>query len=219
MPVHGDHEQQVIEVLQAAAERVAAEAQSQIIASPESQDPSLQKLAKQQHVLTVTVKAFGDDAAQRPDGTQTSTALAVAGSQVVFQAARTVAADRSATLPNIPGVAPSAQQVTVNDVSVATQSAVAQAVNNLGTLSTEVNILMAATELLENRTPPPVSLSTGASFDASQLGPALEPTRPHSTGNMIPDPFLAATASIADSAPFPPSSNLLPAMFSDYSHS
>jgi hypothetical protein len=146
-------------VLTTAAQRVAQEAQSQVVAAGAPSEPGheLQALAKQQHVLTVTAQAV-DDNTVTPQGNvaaQPSSVLAAAAQQVVLQAARQVAADRSAIatahisvgLPPPPTGA--AGQVTVNEVSVATQSAVAQAVELTGPLSSEVDVLITASSLLQ----------------------------------------------------------------------
>ena len=148
---------QVIQVLTTAAQRVAQEAQSQVVAAGAPSEPGheLQALAKQQHVLTVTAQAVDDTVFSQGSAiTQPSSVLAAAAQQVVLQAARQVAADRSAVaaaqmsagLPPPPVGAGS--QVTVNEVSVATQSAVAQAVELTGPLSSEVDVLMTASSLL-----------------------------------------------------------------------
>jgi hypothetical protein len=146
-------------VLTTAAQRVAQEAQSQVVAAGAPSEPGheLQALAKQQHVLTVTAQAV-DDNTVVPQGNvpaQSSSVLAAAAQQVVLQAARQVAADRSAIatahisagLP--PPPAGASGQVTVNEVSVATQSAVAQAVELTGPLSSEVDVLITASSLLQ----------------------------------------------------------------------
>lgn len=146
-------------MLTSAAQRVAQEAQSQVVAAGAPSEPGheLQALAKQQHVLTVTAQAVDDTVASQGSVTaQPSSVLAAAAQQVVLQAARQVAADRSAIaaaqisagLPPPPAGA-SAGQVTVNEVSVATQSAVAQAVELTGPLSSEVDVLMTASSLLQ----------------------------------------------------------------------
>ena len=154
-----------MQVLTTAAQRVAQEAQSQVIASTVSNEhaPELQALAKQQHVLTVTAQAFDQEVSgQRFDTPQQTSVLAVAAQQVVLQAARQVAADRSAAVASqisagLPPPPPAATQVTVNEVSVATQSAVAQAVEITGPLSSEVDVLITASSLLQQQTRAPVS--------------------------------------------------------------
>ena len=81
-------------MLTSAAQRVAQEAQSQVVASPNEAGPELQALAKQQHVLTITAQAFhSKTSGEPPDGSAAqSNALAAAAQQVVLQAARQVAA-------------------------------------------------------------------------------------------------------------------------------
>lgn len=115
--VSSPHDTQVLQVLTAAAQRVAREAQSQAIASrtPSEPTPALELLAKQQHVLTVTAQAFHQtldhagnglrlDAASQPSQILGMTS---ASQQVVLQAAQTATADRMASLhingyPNSP---------------------------------------------------------------------------------------------------------------------
>ena len=144
-------------MLTAAAQRVAQEAQSQVVAAGASIEPGheLQALAKQQHVLTVTAQAVDNTvSAQGSVVAQPSSVLAAAAQQVVLQAARQVAADRTAiaaaqfSAGMSPPVTGASAQVTVNEVSVATQSAVAQAVELTGPLSSEVDVLMTASSLL-----------------------------------------------------------------------
>lgn len=130
-------------------------------------------MAKQQHVLTVTAQAFSSKiAAESLDGAGSqSNALTAAAQQVVLQAARQVAADRTvvAMSSGIPPSQSPASQVTVKDVSVATQSAVAQAVDMVGPLSSEVDVLMTASSLLQQQTRAPLP---PASIMDSQLASA-----------------------------------------------
>ncbi|KAI6150493.1 hypothetical protein BKA82DRAFT_3975831 [Pisolithus tinctorius] len=158
------HDAQVMQVLATAAHRVAQEAQSQVIASTNNaSDPGheLQALAKQQHVLTMTAKAFDQEVTgQRTDvSVPEPSVLAAAAQQVVFQAARQVAADRSAAAVSqmSVGLPPPPAAVTVNEVSVATQSAVAQAVEITGPLSSEVDVLITASSLLQQQIRAPVN--------------------------------------------------------------
>ena len=177
-------------MLTSAAQRIAQEAQSQVVASPNEAGPELQALAKQQHVLTVTAQAISSKlAGEVPDGAVAqSNALTVAAQQVVLQAARQVAADRtSASISS--GVDPAqavTTQVTVKEVSVATQSAVAQAVEMVGPLSSEVDVLMTAKSLLQQQTRPPPLAPPPDPVAAAQLSAQLDPTRPHSTGTLLP---------------------------------
>ncbi|KAI0797969.1 hypothetical protein C8Q75DRAFT_709520 [Abortiporus biennis] len=181
---------QVVQVLTTAAQRVAQEAQSQVVASPNDSGPELQALAKQQHVLTITAQAFNN---KHPDGSDSSTtqshALAAAAQLVVLQAARQVAADRTvaAVTSGIPPEQTPTPQVTVKEVSVATQSAVAQAVEMVGPLSSEVDVLMTAKSLLQQQTQS--IQSSPMAVDPSQMAAPLDPVRPHSTGTLLQPSF------------------------------
>jgi hypothetical protein len=215
------HDNQVIQVLNTAALRVAQEAQSQVISSrtPSEPTPALELLAKQQHVLTVTADALGQTldqgGATRADvASQPSHVLAMASAaqHVVLQAARTVSADRAA-LNNSMGIqAPQTiqSQVTVNEVSVATQTAVAQAVGMAGPLSNEVDVLMTASSLLqqqERNTPP--APSSPVTLDPSQILTPSDSTRSHSTGehlSMQSFPMSTTTGSTSTSTSFLPPS-------------
>ncbi|KAH9951254.1 hypothetical protein B0H21DRAFT_818313 [Amylocystis lapponica] len=197
---------QVMQVLTTAAQRVAQEAQSQVVASPNDAGPELQALAKQQHVLTVTAQAFNSKmTGEIPEGSQAqSNALTAAAQQVVLQAARQVAADRSVAAVSS-GFVPSpsaASQVTVKDVSVATQSAVAQAVDMVGPLSSEVDVLMTASSLLQQQTR---GSHTASPLLESQMVTTVDPTRPHSTGTSPPVQF-----SIPPKVPTPTSAAFFP---------
>ena len=211
---------QVIQVLTTAAQRVAQEAQSQVVAAGAPCEPGhdLQALAKQQHVLTVTAQAVDDTVTSQGNAiTQPSSVLAAAAQQVVLQAARQVAADRSAIaaaqisagLP--PPPVGSAGQVTVNEVSVATQSAVAQAVELTGPLSSEVDVLMTASSLLQAQH---VQAQAQAQVQAqvqqaqAQPRPVPPPTVPvamrhHASFSGIPVPALPVAV------PHPPEGNLI----------
>src|SRR5882762_978555 len=129
-PLVPSQDAQVIQVLTTAAQRVAQEAQSQVVASRQVEPGhELQALAKQQHVLTVTAQAVDKTVSgQGNPVTQSATVLAAAAQHVVLQAARQVAADRSAVAAahisaGLVPPQPTGSQVTVNEVSVATQSA------------------------------------------------------------------------------------------------
>jgi hypothetical protein len=154
---------QVIQVLTSAAHRVAQAAQSQVNSVPSVDPPghNLQSLAKQQHVLTVTAQALdrggmSGDMSIDPN-VSSNISLAAAAQHVVLSAARQVVADHSVAQAAV-GIAPSpmaaaaAAQVTVDEVSAATQNAVAQAVEIIGPLSSEVQVLMTASSLLQWQT-------------------------------------------------------------------
>lgn len=210
---------QVMQVLTSAAQRVAQEAQSQVVASltpSEPPGPELQALAKQQHVLTITAAAFDQErSGQRQEGSSQSASniLAVAAQQVVLQAARSVRADRSAGAGTqvLPSQSVAAQQVTVNEVSVATQSAVRQAVEITGPLSSEVDVLMTASSLLQQQARTPVS--PPGMLDALQLAVPMEPTRPHSTGTLPARSFPLVPAAANGSVAFP---QTLPPVLMEY---
>ncbi|KAA1469455.1 hypothetical protein DENSPDRAFT_772513 [Dentipellis sp. KUC8613] len=202
---------QVIQVLTTAAQRVAQEAQSQVVAAriPSEPGPELQALAKQQHVLTVTAQAVDKTVSgQGAAAAEPSSVLAAAAQQVVLQAARQVAADHSAVAAaqmsaGLPPTPSSSSQVTVNEVSVATQSAVAQAVEIAGPLSSEVDVLMTASSLLQQQ-------SRAAPIATA---PALDPTRPHSTGTILPRSFASGGGSVpapAEPGFFPPNPPPIP---------
>lgn len=174
----------MLQVLTSAAQRVAQVAQSQVIASPPSEraGPELQALAKQQHVLTVTAQALDRGGLSEEGGdSPSSMSLAAAAQHVVLSAARQVVADHSAAQVAV-GIAPSplsaaaAAQVTVDEVSAATQSAVAQAVEITGPLSSEVQVLLTASSLLQWQT-----TSTEAALDTAQL-PSESRMHPNEVG-------------------------------------
>lgn len=178
---------QMMQVLTSAAQRVAEEAQAHVIAASHSihpgQDPGpeLQALAKQQHVLTMTAQALDEEVSSpHPQSVSPSShALVAVAQQVVFQAARQVATDRS--IAAVMGNQASAGQVTVNEVSVATQEAVAEAVNLTGPLSSEVDVLMTASSLLHQKTFDPLpTMSNGA------LGQTAMPPNGPQSAPMLP---------------------------------
>ena len=177
---------QMMQVLTSAAQRVAQEAQAHVISAVnphETPGPELQALAKQQHVLTVTAQALDHEVSVPPDAVPPSShALVAAAQQVVFQAARQVAAERMDVVSMATGM-PVQQQpaaggaVTVNEVSVATQSAVAQAVEITGPLSSEVDVMMTASSLLQQQ--------SMMEATASSIAPnVVDAMRPHSTGTV-----------------------------------
>ena len=189
---------QVVQVLTSAAQRVAQEAQSQVVASSSSElGPELHSLAKQQHVLTVTANAFNNKSSAEPPAgsTAASSALTAAAQQVVLQAARQVAADRTvaAVTSGIPAAQAVTTQVTVKEVSVATQSAVAQAVDLVGPLSSEVDVLMTAKTLLQQQTIVQQHQARTSALVDPPIPVPLDPVRPHSTGT-IPFPPQAPVA-------------------------
>jgi hypothetical protein len=223
-PVVSSSDTQVLQVLTAAAQRVAQEAQTQVIGSrtPSEPTPALELLAKQQHVLTVTAQALDQtldhggttraDVASQPSHVL---AMASAAQQVVLQAARTVTADRTALNTSMGIQTPQStvqSQVTVNEVSVATQTAVAQAVGMSGPLSSEVDVLMTASSLLqqqERNTPP--APSPPATLDPSQISAPVESARSHSTDELPSRQTFPTTGSTSTPTSFlPPSLSSVP---------
>lgn len=173
------HDQQMVQVLNGAAEIVMQEAQAHVVAAPphEPPGPQLQALAKQQHVLTVTAQAIDQEASGlRPDvASPSSNVLVMAAEQLVMQAARAVQADHAVAAAmslQIPS-----SQVTMDEVSAATQTAVAQAVEITGPLSSEVDVMMTASSLLQQHTRPLVEAAAAAPLPSSLSPPfPLVPT-------------------------------------------
>lgn len=202
----------MMQVLTSAAQRVAQEAQAHVIAAQHPGEPpgvELQSLAKQQHVLTVTAQALDHEVSSPPCIVPpASHALVAVAQQVVFQAARQVAADRTAVMSLATGLlpeqAPAAAAVTVNEVSVATQSAVAQAVEITGPLSSEVDVMMTASSLLQQAARP-------SSIPAAPMEPplpaSLDNSRTHSSGT-IGQSFAPVLPNAIPS--FPPASAVTP---------
>lgn len=160
-PTQSADTSQVIQVVTDAAQRVAR-AQNQAV-GPQFQSHRQAALAKQQQVLVVTAQALNAEArldSQGPltgdsgDTMTTSSVLAKAAHEVVHEVARQVAADRSAlhkqassrTSPASPPL-----PVSLKEVSVATQTAVAQAVAISNPLSTEVEVMMTANALIQQQ--------------------------------------------------------------------
>lgn len=218
----------MMQVLTSAAQRVAQEAQAHVIAAQhpgEAPGVELQSLAKQQHVLTVTAQALDQEVSSPPNAVPpASHALVAVAQQVVFQAARQVAADRTAVMSYATGLppeqTPSAAAVTVNEVSVATQTAVAQAVEITGPLSSEVDVMMTASSLLQQQSRPPsmAGISSVPIPAASEppLPAGLDGARPHSSGTTV-QPFAPVLPSGMQPYPstsaVPPLTNLVPMGF------
>lgn len=164
----------VIRVLQSVAQRVTEEAESQFVSASPPKPSELQDLVKQKHVLDQTVDAY--DKALSGGNPLETRRLAVAAQNVVIQAAHTVIADRTVAGGGVPmqrSEAAAMKSVTVNELSDATQDAIAQAVKREGTTSTEVDIMVAATSILKLRT---------ASADLMQITMPMQQPRSQSTG-------------------------------------
>lgn len=153
---------QVIAVINNAANRVAAAAQTQgYLPTGPAQAHAQASLAKQQQVLTVAAQVISSEAHDalvgRAIGEQpkASSVLVQAAQAVVHQAARQVQADKTAValLQAKSGpVAPiTPAPVSLTDVSIATQSAVAHAVAITGSESSEVEVMLTANSLIQQR--------------------------------------------------------------------
>lgn len=166
-------------MLQSVALRVTEEAESQFVSASPPKTSNLQDLVKQKHVLEQTVDAY--DKALSGRSPMQSRRLAVAAQNVVVQAARTVIADR--TVANGGVVIQQSESsvvasVTVNELSDATQDAIAEAVKREGITSTDVDIIVAATSILKSRTPgSPSAMADAIPAPAQQI-------RSHSTGTV-----------------------------------
>ena len=161
---------QVVQVLTNAAQRVAHEANSQASITQTTgpaQAIAQASLAKQQRVLTATAQAVGNGVgltnlgAPLDDQAASASSMLVATAQsVVHQAARQVQADRNALAVfqqqmNPAPVAPLPPPVSINDVTVVTQSAVAHAVAITGNMSSDVEVMMTANALIQQRSRAP----------------------------------------------------------------
>lgn len=152
---------QVIAVINNAANRVAAAAHNQGFPTGPAQIHAQAALAKQQQVLTVAAQVISSEAHDalvgRAIGEQpkASSVLVQAAQSVVHQAARQVQADKTAVAllqAKSSPVAPiTPAPVSLTDVSIATQSAVAHAVAITGSESTEVEVMLTANSLIQQR--------------------------------------------------------------------
>lgn len=185
----------MMQVLTSAAQRVSEEMIAHVTSQPDPLTSDVQKanemeaLVKQQHVLEVTAQALNHEVASMnvvSEVTASSHALVAVAQQVVFQAARQVATDHAiqAVHASADAALPPPPQVTVNEVSVATQTAVAQAVEITGPLSSEVDVMMTASSLLQHQT---------HTRSAPLMQPAVDPLRPHSTGTLTSAGFPASS--------------------------
>ncbi|CAE6436378.1 unnamed protein product [Rhizoctonia solani] len=158
---------QVMQVLASAVSRVTHAAHAAQVHNGVDQAAAL---VKQQQVLGVTAQAVADEvrAGPHPDSQGTASVLVAAAHSVVVGAAQLVATDRvtqatrSAVDPNV--MAPTQAPISVTEVSVATQSAVAHAVALNGPMATEVEVMMTANALIQQQQ----IASTNEAFEASQ---------------------------------------------------
>lgn len=129
---------------------------------------SLISQAKQQHVLSVSAQAL-DNKGTIPAGSSTAANVLVAAAhQVVYKAAVQVATTNSV----IQSMPVTTTQLSVQDVSAATLSAVAQAVDIVGPLSSEVDVMMTASDLLSRKPmvpPAPGMIPTSATLPVTPV--------------------------------------------------
>ncbi|TFK42425.1 hypothetical protein BDQ12DRAFT_676183 [Crucibulum laeve] len=153
-----DADKRVKRVLQSVAQRVTEEAEDKfrVVSTSPPKRSELQDLVKQKHVLEQTVNAYDQEISGH--GHAQTRQLAVAAQNIVVQAAHTVIADRTIATGVLPARQPETvdealQDVSVNELTNATQGAIAMAVKSQGTASTEVDIIVAATSILRARAP------------------------------------------------------------------
>lgn len=157
------------------------EAQSQI---SQSQPEDLQGLVKQKQVLEHSVTAYDKAITRANDNPPQSRMLAVAAQNVVVQAAHQVIADRAVAsgtaIPPPQSETVAIKSVTVMELSDATQGAIAAAVKQQGSGSTEVDIMVAATSILKSRTSTgePVSVAQQAHPFTNVVAPRIMPRNP-----------------------------------------
>ncbi|KAG9127527.1 hypothetical protein FRC07_012680 [Ceratobasidium sp. 392] len=150
---------QVMQVLASAVSRVthaAHAAQTQSGHSFGNMDQVA--LAKQQQVLGATAQAVADEvrAGPHPDSQGAASVLVAAAHSVVVGAAQLVVTDRVAQATRnqsegFPVPAAAQAPISVTEVSVATQSAVAHAVALNGPMATEVEVMMTANALIQQQ--------------------------------------------------------------------
>ncbi|KAG8715120.1 hypothetical protein FRC11_005646 [Ceratobasidium sp. 423] len=158
---------QVMQVLASAVSRVTHAAHAAQVHNGVDQAAAL---VRQQQVLGATAQAVADEvrAGPHPDSQGTASVLVAAAHSVVVGAAQLVATDRvtqatrSAVDPNM--MAPAQAPISVTEVSVATQSAVAHAVAINGPMATEVEVMMTANALIQQQQ----IASTNEALEASQ---------------------------------------------------
>jgi type IV secretory pathway VirB3-like protein len=149
-----------MQVLASAVSRVTHAAHAAQVQSGSSYINSDQvALAKQQQVLGATAQAVADEvrAGPHPDLQGAASVLVAAAHSVVVGAAQLVVTDRVAQATRsqtVEGMSmtPAAQApISVTEVSVATQSAVAHAVALNGPMATDVEVMMTANALIQQQ--------------------------------------------------------------------
>ncbi|KAF8498902.1 hypothetical protein JB92DRAFT_2744114, partial [Gautieria morchelliformis] len=158
--------QEALTVVTEAIKAVSIEAHSvQAAPNPDlEQQIQLQTfLTRQENVLTVTAHAI-NHALSAPSHapfdkpTNASNALARAGTDVVLCAWHKVAADHSAVIQMATGIPAEynsgMQEVTMQEVSSATKTAVAQAVEQTNTLTSPIDVMLTAETIIQRNTQP-----------------------------------------------------------------
>ncbi|KAG8689001.1 hypothetical protein FRC11_004315, partial [Ceratobasidium sp. 423] len=160
---------QVMQVLAGAISRIAYDVQA-ARAQPGGSVDQVATLVKQQQVLDVTAQAVADEIRVGPhsDSQCTASGLVVAARSVVVGAAQLVAAGRatraSHNVINSDVMPPTQAPVSITEVSVVTQSAVADAVALNEFIATEVEIMVTANALIWKDQ----VVSTNEALEASQ---------------------------------------------------
>ncbi|KAF8587404.1 hypothetical protein K439DRAFT_1614339 [Ramaria rubella] len=167
---------EALTVVTEAIKAVSIEAHS-VQASP-NPDPEQQIqlqtfLTRQEQVLTVTAHAI-NDAMSPPfhlaseQHAEASQALARAGTDVVICALHKVAADHSAVIQMATGLPAEfnsgMSEVTMHEVSSATKTAVAQAVEQTNTLTSPIDVMLAAETIIQRNTQPVPATLPGDQF-------------------------------------------------------
>jgi len=194
---------QVMAILTTAANRVVQEAFTQSIQAPPgpAQVHTQAVLAKQAQVLSVTAKVIENEAHNALVGRSAGelpvagSVLAQAGQAVVHQAARQIQADKNAVAmqqSKTHQAAAPTTPVSLTDISIATQSAVAHAVAITGNKSSEVEVMLTANSLIQQR-------SRAESRSGGR--PAIVQTTQPNTQN--PFPSLTNSPPAAGSGAFP----------------
>ncbi|KAG8721109.1 hypothetical protein FRC08_015603 [Ceratobasidium sp. 394] len=150
---------QVMQVLASAVSRVTHAAHAaQVQCGSSFANPDQVALAKQQQVLGATAQAVADEvrAGPHPDSQGAASVLVAAAHSVVVGAAQLVVTDRVAQATRnqnegFPVPAAAQAPISVTEVSVATQSAVAHAVALNGPMATEVEVMMTANALIQQQ--------------------------------------------------------------------
>lgn len=157
-------------------------------------------LAKQQQVLGATAQAVADEvrAGPHPDSQGTASVLVAAAHSVVVGAAQLVATDRvtqatrNAADPH--AMVPAQAPISVTEVSVATQSAVAHAVALNGPMASDVEVMMTANALIQQQQ----IASTTEALEATQVTHLLGGPAPGSVSPQIGDHRSRSMSSLAN---------------------